>query len=538
MDEDDDSQTLLANLPKSTALCPLYLPPLSQIRHRKMVISKHQFEGLRQCCNRILFVFIVAISSSSALKCRAFAPPILSRHPPSITSRNTPLHTRTQSSSTQLYSNNRNAFDISKPTFDLFSFRMIRSDALLRYNSLNQSEPLRINLFLLATVSLLGYPLWCESVTGDVATSLSTAGAIGAGVGSAALFWRERSKRSRQLKRMEKELNAESLEVRLPVRKSISSVRPISTLKQLKGKRRIVAVRGTKEQFIASGITDTLCVLRRRLVQSQTLVVLVPTDGSKREDWGLKEELIGDALWLGDPTIVDGEGGWLQYFRELLESDEGDTDKKSNELAWFALNFKGRSIASGMAEPPKLLELLGQQLQPMEILDETDAAESSADSSASAVEQILECQKQFYVVLTASNDESKMKTLFEDTPAAEVDEVLTGGGRIDDWSKCLERGARPEGMVISGSDVWISSNTLAYSTCIEFPWNAGIDGATLLAVQRWGRESEGADWKLELHQTIPWATGSRAGGTLRCDCRGCVALARTHDRRTFGGIIG
>jgi hypothetical protein len=44
-----------------------------------------------------------------------------------------------------------------------------------------------------------------------VATSLSTAGAIGAGVGSAALFWRERSKRSRQLIRMEKELNAESL---------------------------------------------------------------------------------------------------------------------------------------------------------------------------------------------------------------------------------------------------------------------------------------------------------------------------------------
>eukprot|EP01082_Thalassiosira_pseudonana_P004247 g3933.t1 g3933 contig14:34488-35096(+) len=155
-----------------------------------------------------------------------------------------------------------------------------------------------------------------------------------------------------------------------------------------------------------------------------------------------------------------------------------------------------------MAEPPKLLELLGQQLQPMEILDETDAAESSADSSASAVEQILECQKQFYVVLTASNDESKMKTLFEDTPAAEVDEVLTEGGRIDNWSKCLERGARPEGMVISGSDVWISSNTLAYSTCIEFPSNAGIDGATLLAVQRWGRESEGAEWKLELHQTI------------------------------------
>lgn len=94
-------------------------------------------------------------------------------------------------------------------------------------------------------------------------------------------------------------------------------------------------------------------------------------------------------------------------------------------------------------------------------------------------------------------------------------------------------------MVISGSDVYISSETLAYSTCIEFPQNAGMDGATLLAVQRWGRENaEGKEWKLELHQTIPWSSGSRAGGTLRCDCRGCVALARTPDQRTFGGLIG
>lgn len=79
---------------------------------------------------------------------------------------------------------------------------------------------------------------------------------------------------------------------------------------------------------------------------------------------------------------------------------------------------------------------------------------------------------------------------------------------------------------------------MAYSTCIEFPSNAGIDGATLLAVQRWSRESEGDEWKLDLHQTIPWSTGSRAGGTLRCDCRGCVALARAVDKRTFGGLIG
>ena len=116
---------------------------------------------------------------------------------------------------------------------------------------------------------------------------------------------------------------------------------------------------------------------------------------------------------------------------------------------------------------------------------------------------------------------------------------MVGGGRIDNWAKCLEPGARPAGMVISGSDTYVASETLAYSTCIEFPPNAGIDGATLLAVQRWSRESvESSDWKLELHQTIPWSHGSRAGGTLRCDRRGCVALARAPDKRTFGGLIG
>lgn len=120
-----------------------------------------------------------------------------------------------------------------------------------------------------------------------------------------------------------------------------------------------------------------------------------------------------------------------------------------------------------------------------------------------------------------------------------IHKVLTGGGRIDSWSTCLDLTARPSGMVISGSDVFIASDTLAYSTCIEHPSNAGIEGATLLAVQRWGRESDTTEeWNLELHQTIPWSCGSRAGGTLRCDFRGCVALARAPDGRTFGGLIG
>lgn len=457
---------------------------------------------------------------------------------PSLLTRSShPLHPSgryrySPSRTTLLYgqTSGNNSFDISKPTFDLLSFRLIRSDALLRYNSLNQSEPLRINLYLLATVTLLGYPLWCESVTGDVATTISIVGSTLSGFGSAALFWRERARRSNQLNRMEKEMNAEDLEVRIPVNTAISSARPTSRLKDLRSKRRILAIRGSREQL--SGLVwDTLCVLRRRLVQSKTLVVLVPTDGSQKEDWGWDTNQLGNnALWLADPLNVDGEGGWISYFSELLASN-------NDALAWFALNFKGRSIASALGEAPRLLELLGQQLQPMELLDETDAAEFPEDNQVAA--QILECQKKFYGILTDSSINNEMKAVFTTRPADEVNEVVNGGGRIDGWDLCLEPGARPTGMVIASSDVWVASDSLAYSTCVEFPPNAGVDGATLLAVQRWGREMPGdEEWKLELHQTIPWSVGSSAGGTLRCDCRGCVALARTQEKRTFGGLIG
>jgi hypothetical protein len=93
-------------------------------------------------------------------------------------------------------------------------------------------------------------------------------------------------------------------------------------------------------------------------------------------------------------------------------------------------------------------------------------------------------------------------------------------------------------MQISGADVTIFSETEAYTTCIEFPANTGMDSASLLAVQRFIRANKSEQWKLDLHQTIPWSLETKAQGTLQCDCRGCVALTRGKDRRTFGGIIG
>merc|ERR1711957_988503 len=103
---------------------------------------------------------------------------------------------------------------------------------------------------------------------------------------------------------------------------------------------------------------------------------------------------------------------------------------------------------------------------------------------------------------------------------------------------------RPSGMKTSGSDVLVVSDAEAYSTVIEFPLVDGVVAAdgTLLAVQRWIRtaNAEGDDngWKVQLHQTIPWSPDTRAGATLRCDCRGCTALTREPvSQYNFRGMI-
>jgi hypothetical protein len=66
-------------------------------------------------------------------------------------------------------------FDLSKPVFDLFTFRSIRGDALLRYSTLNQSEPLRINLYGLLALSLFAFPsVVSEAVGGEPASTLQS----------------------------------------------------------------------------------------------------------------------------------------------------------------------------------------------------------------------------------------------------------------------------------------------------------------------------------------------------------------------------
>ena len=113
---------------------------------------------------------------------------------------------------------------------------------------------------------------------------------------------------------------------------------------------------------------------------------------------------------------------------------------------------------------------------------------------------------------------------------------MNAGGRLDGWENCLEDGARPDGMIISDCDTTMISNTVAYTTCLEFPPSNEFDDVALLAVQKWQKDE--MRWKLCLHQTIPWTMDIKAGGLLQCDCRGCVSLTRQSNiKKTFGWAL-
>jgi hypothetical protein len=244
-------------------------------------------------------------------------------------------------------------------------------------------------------------------------------------------------------------------------------------------------------------------------------------DCSNRVDWG-----IGDSrtAWLAEAFDADE---WKEYFDGLSECSNG-------EFRWFGLNSNGRSFGSGSGEIPQWLQVMGQHLRPTELLDEDDAVAAALSNDE---KNVIECQTNFYKALT-TGDLHALTSMYSQELSPLVSEVVSAGGRLDTWKSCLEDGARPEGMKVSGSDAALVSDTLAFSTTVEFPADTGIDTATLLAIQQWIRSSPGDEWKLKLHQTIPWSPESRAQGTLRCDSRGCVALTRYKERRTFGGLIG
>lgn len=152
-------------------------------------------------------------------------------------------------------------FDVSRPQFDLYALRQVRGDALTKYNSLNQSEPLRINLSLLLSLTFASSPWLAQELNDGVALTLpQTAVAVVGALGCAYTFVRECRARSRQLTRLEKELQALQLPVKLPANLLADAAfqKPLPILPILKATNcRIVAVSGTSEK-----LRDTLLTFR------------------------------------------------------------------------------------------------------------------------------------------------------------------------------------------------------------------------------------------------------------------------------------
>jgi hypothetical protein len=415
-------------------------------------------------------------------------------------------------------------FDVSKPVFDLFSLRSVRGDALTKYNSLNQSEPLRINIWGLLAMTVFASPWLAVELNEQSLPVASVAVAVLAGVGSTGFFVRECQRRSRQLSRIEKELNALSLPVRLPSNQLADSAyqkaRPMGDLVNKSVKTfRLLALSGTAPQLKKALLP--LRVLGRRLVQASCYVVVIPTDGSSMKDFGLDpKERYAYLADSGDSKL------WRDYFDSISPKNSSDAC-----FRWFGISATGRSFGSGQGEPPEWLQILGQHLRPTDILDKTDPSTGNVD-------EVLTQQRAFYEALTEGKLE-EMKHVCSTGLASAVSIVIDEGGRLDEWQACLEEGARPTGMGLGDADALVISATEAYTTAVEFPATSGLEEATLLAVQSWTRENASKTWKLALHQTIPWCTERSAGGILLCDCRGCVALTRNPDRRTtLGGLLG
>ncbi|CAJ1940026.1 unnamed protein product [Cylindrotheca closterium] len=440
-----------------------------------------------------------------------------------------------QHPSTKLF-NQLNQFDVSKPVFDLFSLRTIRGDAIIRYDATNQSEPIRIQLYAASCLLFLASPTLAEALDFDPLTLPGRIATVAVSVLSGGLFVRECKKRSNQLNRIEKELNTEGLPIRLPTN-ALSDQRytkPI-VLKQLRASKsippRVLALYGEDEKL--KDALKGLWTLGKRLEQASVYVVCIPTVGSsfRAYEWVLEQQSSMDKTipWLADAY---DEKAWRSYFKELTPEDTINPS-----FLWFGLNSNGRSIGSGANEVPTWLQLLGQHFRPtmddFELMDAPIAVASSEGGEAALSQSVQD----FYAALTTGNKEAMDGTLSK-TESSQVSEVLNAGGRVDSWTDCLADGARPEGMEVSNAEVIIVSDTEAYTTVIESPANTGLDSATLLAVQEWTRSSSEKKWELALHQTIPWDAANKAQGTLRCDCRGCVALTRTPERQTFGGLIG
>ena len=432
-------------------------------------------------------------------------------------------------------------FSFSGQQFDVLSLRSFRRDTILQYDATNQSEPLRIALTLFGLLFSLSVPaLSSELRIGDALTSDVTA-VLGTGI-SGFLFARNRNARTARMAKIDKEYALGDL------RATFRGVRT-SYLRELRGKRRVVAVVGPRA--VVDGAISLARVYRRRLSASDTIVVPVYLDDSEIGDVdgsasGNRAKVVGGEaeskyLWsAADPTE------WRSYFNEILEA-RGLT---TGGAAWIGLNVKGRTFGSALG-PPTWDELLGTACQPVgdgfgeykEVDTPMDDAAAEAVAAATAMgtvspggeaagtaavaaRNVLEAQQAFYAALTSGNVEA-MAEQWATVPDASVSETLESGARIEPWATGSSA-FPPPGMRPTDCDCLVLSDCEAWSTAVERP----REGGTLLATQRWRRDDPNGPWRLSTHRYIPWsADGATAIAALRCDYRGAVLLGRQINTR-------
>ncbi len=388
------------------------------------------------------------------------------------------------------------SFDFEgKNTFDVLSLSSYRQRTLLQYNSTNQSEPLRIYLYLTLAVCLVGFPTLASSLDLEVSSVTSTVAQF-LGVGAGGLFVRESGFRKRQLFRIELEARARELKLG---QRNVGGTK-VTTIGALDGQRRVLVFRGSRS-FLSSNSLSAK-IYRNRLISSNTIVVFV---GESLETLVISK----GAQWAAEP--VDPQE-WNDFFSALIKNG-GGKDVDPNEDAWFGLNFRGRSFGSGVGSPA-WDELLGRSLRPLEVFGKEDF-EVDCDEMGPSITAFYDALK--------NGDEATMQSLFDSTDSTTVSDILLQGGRIDTWKTCLSEGARPDAIVPCLCDSIVDGD-VAWTTNVEL-----LDqgrGQSLLATQAWRKDATSGDWKLISHSTIPWTIESEAGGALRCDRRGCAAIVR------------
>lgn len=157
-------------------------------------------------------------------------------------------------------------FDTSGQQFDLLSLRSFRRDTILQYDSTNQSEPLRIALTLLGILFSLSVPSLAGELRiggdGDELTAY-VAALLGTGI-SGGFFLRNRSARLQRMLKIDREYAMGDL------RATYRGLRT-STLRELRGKRRVVVVTGSE-----AALEETMAqarVYRRRLAAADAVIV-------------------------------------------------------------------------------------------------------------------------------------------------------------------------------------------------------------------------------------------------------------------------